>query len=58
MLEQQQALEQQQNGTPSTKTNLSKSEKNKINRDALKEARKRMAEKYGDEYDENDNDDD
>lgn len=58
MLEQQQALEQQQNGTPSTKTNLSKSEKNKINRDALKDARKRMAEKYGDEYDENENDDD
>ena len=26
---------------------------NKYNRDKLKEARKRMAEKYGDEYDDN-----
>ena len=57
MLEQQQALEQQQNGSANN-VNLSKSEKNKINRDALKEARRRMAEKYGDEYDENDINDD
>ena len=33
---------------------LSRSEQNKANRDKLKEARKRMAEKYGDHYDEND----
>ena len=58
MLEQQQALEQQQNGSANNNVNLSKSEKNKINRDALKEARRRMAEKYGDEYDENDINDD
>ncbi|MBE6844389.1 MAG: YidC/Oxa1 family membrane protein insertase [Ruminococcus sp.] len=37
---------------------MSKSEKNKYNRELIKEARKRMAEKYGEEYtdDENDND--
>lgn len=33
---------------------MSRSEQNKANRDILKERRKRMAEKYGDEYDEND----
>lgn len=36
--------------------NMSKSEKNKYNRDLLKEARKRMAEKYGEEYVDNDDD--
>ncbi len=36
--------------------NMSKSEKNKYNRELIKEARKRMAEKYGEEYvDEDDN---
>lgn len=33
---------------------MSRSEQNKANRDTLKDARKRMAEKYGDDYDEND----
>ena len=61
MMEQQAALEQQQNGGPArTNSNgekMSRSEQNKQNRDKLKEARKRMAEKYGDDYDENDDDD-
>ncbi len=57
MLEQQAALEEQQNGSSSSgKSNgISRSEQNKANRDKLKEARKRMAEKYGDSY-EDDND--
>ena len=61
MLEQQAELERQQNGgkgSSSGKGKASRSEMNKQNRDKLKEARKRMAEKYGEEYDENDNDDD
>lgn len=63
MLEQQAALDQQQNGGSGSRVNadgekISRSEMNKQNRDKLKEARKRMAEKYGDTYDENDNDDD
>lgn len=62
MLEQQAELERQQNGGTSSGRNsgnkASRSEMNKQNRDKLKEARKRMAEKYGEEYDENDNDDD
>jgi YidC/Oxa1 family membrane protein insertase len=54
MLEQQAALEQQ-NGSGSGKNNgISRSEQNKQNRDKLKEARRRMAEKYGDSYDDND----
>lgn len=60
MLEQQAALEQQ-NGGAATKPNgekMSRSEMNKANRDAIKEARRRMAEKYGDVYDENDDNDD
>ncbi|MBQ8296587.1 MAG: membrane protein insertase YidC [Ruminococcus sp.] len=59
MLEQQQLLEQQQNGSVPTKADGSKasrSEMNKYNRDRLNDARKRMAEKYGDEYDNNDED--
>ena len=48
---------EQQNGAASrTNANgekVSRSEQNKMNRDALNEARKRMAEKYGDSYDEN-----
>ena len=37
---------------------ISRSEQNKMNRDRINEARKRMAEKYGDVYDENDIDED
>jgi YidC/Oxa1 family membrane protein insertase len=33
---------------------MSKSERNKYNRELINEARKRMAEKYGDEYREDD----
>lgn len=57
MLEQQAEMEKQQNGGSSKSANgdkVSRSEQNKQNRDKLKEARKRMAEKYGDEYDDND----
>ncbi|WP_303805860.1 YidC/Oxa1 family membrane protein insertase [Ruminococcus flavefaciens] len=59
MMEQQAALEQQQNGGSSSgKSNgVSRSEQNKANRDKLKEARKRMAEKYGDSYEDNDDED-
>lgn len=52
MMEQQQALEQQQRGINPDGSKMSRSEMNKANYDAVKEARKRMAEKYGDEYDE------
>lgn len=57
MLEQQQLLEQQQNGGSASRTGengakISRSEMNKYNRDRISEARKRMAEKYGDEYNE------
>lgn len=63
MLEQQQALEAQQNGgsqnrTKSSGEKMSRSEMNKQNRDKINEARRRMAEKYGDTYDENDNEED
>lgn len=59
MLEQQAALEQQQNGGSSSGGNkVSRSEMNRQNRDKIKEARKRMAEKYGEEYDENDDGED
>ena len=53
MMEQQAELDRQ-NGSSANGEKLSRSEVNKINRDKLKEARKRMAEKYGDQYDEND----
>lgn len=60
MLEQQQALDQQNNGgAPATKANgekLSRSEMNKYNRDSISDARRRMAEKYGDDF--NDSNDD
>lgn len=58
MLEQQQALEQQQNGGKPVGENgkISRSEMNKYNRDRINEARRRMAEKYGDEYDDNNED--
>ena len=59
MLEQQAALEQQ-NGTSAKSDSgekMSRSEQNKQNRDAINEARRKMAEKYGDIYDEsNEND--
>ena len=60
MMEQQAALEEQQNGSKRVNENgekISRSEQNKQNRDRINEARKRMAEKYGDVYDENDNED-
>lgn len=60
MLEQQAALEQQ-NGTSAgadSGEKLSRSEQNKQNRDSINEARRKMAEKYGDIYDDsNENDD-
>lgn len=59
MMEQQELLNQQQNGSQRKNDGdrVSRSEMNKYNRDKIKEARKRMAEKYGDLYDENDNQD-
>lgn len=60
MLEQQQALEQQ-NGTSDRKENgekVSRSEQNKQNRDAINDARRRMAEKYGDIYNDSDDNND
>lgn len=58
LLEQQSMLEQQQGGAGSSVnadgSKKSRSETNKQNRDAINEARRRMAEKYGDAYDEND----
>lgn len=61
MLEQQQLMEQQQNGTASMTnpdgSKISRSEMNKVNRDRINEARKRMAEKYGDEYNDSNDED-
>lgn len=53
MMEQAAAMEQEQNTSSGSTDNgrMSRSEQNKANSDALKEARKRMAEKYGDDYD-------
>lgn len=53
MMEQAAAMEQEQNGVSLDKNGekKSRSEQNKANGDAIKEARKRMAEKYGDDYD-------
>ncbi len=53
MMEQAAAMEQEQNKSSGGGNNgrMSRSEQNKVNSDALKEARKRMAEKYGDDYD-------
>lgn len=60
MLEQQQMMEQQQNGgasrTDANGNKISRSEMNKQNRERINDARKRMAEKYGDVYDNNDED--
>jgi YidC/Oxa1 family membrane protein insertase len=55
MLEQQQAMEQQNSGTSvkADGSKMSRSEQNKFNNDVVQQARKRMAEKYGDEYDDN-----
>lgn len=61
MLEQQELANQQNSGKNGKKSNgekASRSEMNKYNRDKIKEARKRMAEKYGDVYDDNDIDED
>ena len=60
MMEQQAALDEQNSGSSSSgkAKGISRSEQNKQNRDKLKEARKRMAEKYGDSYDDDDNDED
>ncbi|MDE5936407.1 MAG: hypothetical protein K2G83_03265, partial [Ruminococcus sp.] len=59
MLEASAAAEQGTNNNRGTSLDangekMSRSEQNKANRDVLKERRKHMAEKYGDEYDEND----
>ena len=54
LMEQQAEMENQQKAGSNDNDKLSRSEQNKQNRDKLKEARKRMAEKYGDEYDDND----
>ena len=60
MMEQQAALDQQNRGSSASgkAKGISRSEQNKQNRDKLKEARRRMAEKYGDSYDDDDNDED
>lgn len=58
MMEQQELLNQQQNGGASKKKEgVSRKEMNKYNRDKIEEARRRMAEKYGDIYDDSGNDD-
>lgn len=62
MMEQQAALEQQNgtsagnNRTSENGSKVSRSEQNKQNRDKINEARRRMAEKYGDSFDDNEND--
>jgi YidC/Oxa1 family membrane protein insertase len=59
MLEQQELANQQnaaKNGKKSGNSKASRSEIKKYDRDKIKEARKRMAEKYGDIYDDTDND--
>lgn len=57
MLEQQAALENQNGGTSNLGEKKSRSEQNKANRNAINDARRRMAEKYGDIYDESYSDD-
>lgn len=53
MLEQQAALDAQNGGsTVNSGEKKSRSEQNKANRDAINDARRRMAEKYGDLYEE------
>jgi len=59
MIEQQELVNQQQNAAKKkNNSKISRSEMNKVNRDKLKEARRRMAEKYGDIYDASDDDND
>ena len=60
MMEQQAVYEDEQKNQRVNEKGekISRSEQNKNNRDRIKEARKRMAEKYGDVYDENDIDED
>lgn len=59
MLEQQAALEAQNGGSSANNgEKKSRSEQNKANRNAINDARRRMAEKYGDIYDESYSDDD
>ena len=55
MMESQAAMEQQQGASRVNENGekISRSEQNKQNRDKLNEARRRMAEKYGDSYDDN-----
>lgn len=57
MMEQAAMAEQMQGGSAPTGTGekLSRSEQSKADREKLKEARKRMAEKYGDDYDDSSN---
>lgn len=57
----QQAMDAQKSGRAdynAATENMSKSERNKYNRELINEARKRMAEKYGEEYVEDDSDGD
>ena len=60
MMEQQAALDQQNGGSSASgkSKGISRSEQSKQNRDKLKEARRRMAEKYGDSYDDDNDDED
>ena len=52
----EQAELQQQANNNNNNEKISRSESSKQNYDRIAEARKRMAEKYGDEYNENDKD--
>lgn len=60
LIEQQNALEQQNGGSSSSgrSNGVSRSEQSKQNRDKIKEARKRLAEKYGDSYDDDNDEED
>ena len=60
MMEQQAALDQQNGGSSASgkSKGISRSEQSKQNRDKLKEARRRMAEKYGDSYDDHNDEED
>jgi len=59
MMEQQAALDQQNGGSSASgkSKGISRSEQSRQNRDKIKEARRRMAEKYGDSYEDNDDED-
>ena len=60
LMEQQNALDQQNGGSSSSgrSNGISRSEQSRQNRDKLKEARRRMAEKYGDSYDDDNDEED